>query len=73
MVAVEPYLADVLPAAVGGDLGRRQMGVVVDDRLLGRVVMLETDRLVALQQKPFMNQAAHGETSLARERASRVC
>ena len=66
VIAVEPHLADVVPAAVGGDLRRRQMGVVVDDRLRGGVVMVEADRLVALQQEPLVNQAAHEEASLPR-------
>ena len=70
VVAVEPDLRDVLPAGVRGDLGRRQVGVEVDDRQLGRVVEIETDRLFALKQESLVNQTVQRATSNERGKAS---
>ncbi len=70
VVAVEPDLGDVLPVGVCGDLGRRKVGVKVDDRQLGRVVEVEADRLVVLKQEPFVDQTTHPAAARARTSSS---
>jgi len=70
VVAVEPDLGDVLPVGVRGDLGRRQVGVKIDDRQLGRVVEVETDRLVVSKHEVLVNQTTHPATFRARASSS---
>ena len=62
VITVEPHLADVLPADIGGDLGRRQVSVEIDDRQVGRVVEVEAGGLVALEQKALVDETAHRST-----------
>ena len=73
VVAVEPDLGDVLPVGVPRDLRRRQVGMKIDNRQLGREVEVETSRLFALEQESFVDQPAHRAISLAPASASRVC
>ena len=53
MIAVEPNLRQVGEAVVLGDLPRRQVAVVVDDRQIAGEAVIEFDRTVVLQEKVF--------------------
>ncbi len=73
VVAVEPNLRDVLPSGVRGDLGRRQVGVEIDDRQRGRMVEVETGRFFALEQESLVDQTAQRATSSATGRGFWIC
>ena len=51
MVAGEPQLGEVGEAPVAGDVRRREVVVVVDDRLRRRVAVVELPRAGAVQQE----------------------
>ncbi len=53
MVAAEPDLREILESAVGGDFGRRQMAVVVEDRQIAGEFVIQTRRPIVFQQKVF--------------------
>ena len=65
VIAVEPGLRDVLEIAVLGDLLRRQVAMVVDDRQIAGVLVIELDRLIGLQQEIL------GDEDVAHERGLR--
>ena len=51
VVAAEPDLGDVVPALVLGDLARRQMAVIVDNRHLRRVIVVKLARGGRIEKK----------------------
>ena len=53
MIAVEPDLRQVGEAVVLGNLPRRQVAVVVDDRQITGELVIKLDRAVVLQKKVF--------------------
>ena len=56
MVAVEPGLGEVLELLIFGDLLRRQVTMVVDNRHVARVLVVQRDRSIVLQQKVLCNE-----------------
>ena len=76
MVAGEPDLREVGEAAVGGDLGRRQVAMIIDDRQMPGVAVIQRDRPIAFQQEIVAEEGVgHGRihstllTALSRRRA----
>ena len=56
VVAAEPHLRDVLPALVRGDLGRRQVAVVVDDGHVLGVAVVEFPRGLGREKKVVVDE-----------------
>jgi hypothetical protein len=59
VIAVEPDLGQRAKAVVLRDLIRRQVAVVVDDRLLLRHLMIEPPRRLRLQQEIGVDEGLH--------------
>jgi hypothetical protein len=59
MVAFEPNLSQIFKAAVGGDLLRRQVAVVVNNRHSRRVVVVEPPCGFGLEQKIVVEKGFH--------------
>ena len=66
MIAVEPDLRQVGEAVVLGNLPRRQVAVVVDDRQIAGEAVIELDRAVVLQEEVFGDEdVVHVQMSLS--------
>ena len=59
MVAFEPDLRQVVEAVVLGDIRGNQVAMVVDDRHLGRMVVVKTLRSLGLQQEVVVVKLFH--------------
>src|SRR5262249_12278114 len=51
VIAIEPNLSEVRKAMILGNLLRRQVAMVVDDRKIAREAMIKLDRAVVLQKE----------------------
>ena len=69
LVAAQPYLGDVLKAAVLIDLLRGDVAVVVDDGQLGRVIVVQMLRGGGVQQKVFVHKCFHVQALLNYKRS----
>jgi hypothetical protein len=56
MVALQPDLEEVAEPAVGGDVLRRKMTVVVQNRLGGRKLVIKATRRGGGQEKVFVDE-----------------
>ena len=70
MITLQPDFKQVAKATVAADIGWGQMGVVIDDRLRFRILMIESFRGCGMQQKIVVNEVqntapnAHGPVNL---------
>jgi len=59
MITFQPDLREVGEAAGAGDISRGKMGVVIDDGLLFRIVVVEPFSRRGMQQEVVVDEVQH--------------
>ncbi len=60
MVAFEPDSGQILETPIFGNILRRQMTVVIDDRHFGREIVIKPNGFVGLEQEVGSDEWSHG-------------
>ncbi len=56
MIALEPDFEQVLELAVAGDVGSGQVGVIVQNRLASRMLVIQTPGCLRVQQEVIVDE-----------------
>ena len=67
VIALQPYLEKVLEPTVVGNVGRREMRVVVENRLRRGILVIQTFGRLGLQQEIIMDEFQRGLRSHVRQ------